>query len=85
MRPEDLLQAMSEIDDGLIVRSSKKKSRPWKPILAMAACLILVVGLAIPIVSIVTRPETMEVALFYSTGNDGDKCRRLGYTSQAEG
>ena len=70
MRPEDLLQAMSEIDDGLVVRSSKKKTIPWKSMLAMAACLILLVGIAIPIVSTLKAPRTMEVALFYSPSSD---------------
>ena len=32
MKPEDLLRAMSEIDDDLIVRSDGQKKRIWKPL-----------------------------------------------------
>ncbi len=71
MRSEDLLRAMSEIDDDLILRSEKKNRISWKPILTMAACLILLLGIGTMGALLWKRTRPLQVALFYSTSRDG--------------
>lgn len=71
MKSEDLLRSMSEIDDDLILRSEKKHRVPWKPILTMAACLILILGIG-TVGSLLWRgARPLQVALFYSASGDG--------------
>ncbi len=68
MRPEDLLRAMSEIDDDLIERSDRKHPFSWKPLLSMAACLVLILSVGF---LLARSYRTMQVALFYSESPDG--------------
>ncbi len=70
MRPEDLLHAMSEIDDDLIDRSDKKSSVSWKPILTMAACFIILLGIGTALLSVGKIHRTIQVALFYSSDSN---------------
>ena len=67
MKPEDLLRAMSEIDEDLIVRSDVRKTRRWKPLLSIAACLVVVLSVGL---LLARSQRTMEVALFYSESQD---------------
>lgn len=70
MKPSDLLNAMSEIDEDLIRRSGQKKRRfSWKPILAMAACLTLVLGIGALLLRGTNSRDSLRVAIFY-TGSD---------------
>ncbi len=70
MRPEDLLRAMSEIDDDLIARSDKKQAFPWKPLLSVAACLVLLLSVGL----LLGRARgTVRVALLYSESTDNGK------------
>lgn len=68
MKPEDLLRAMSEIDDDLIERSDKKHHFPRKPLVSLAACLVLILSVGF---LFARSSETMQVALFYSVSADG--------------
>ena len=70
MKPEDLLRAMSEIDEDLIVRSDVRKNRIWKPLLSLAACLVVVLSVGL---LFARTPRTMQVALFYSESQDQGK------------
>lgn len=68
MRPEDLFNAMSEVDEDLINRSSQKHSFSWKPIFSIAACLLLVIGLGAALLKTKDSRGTLQVALFYTAG-----------------
>ena len=70
MKPEDLLRAMSEIDDDLIVRSDVRKTRIWKPLLSIAACLVVLLSAGF---LFARSQRTMQVALFYSESQDQGK------------
>lgn len=76
MKGEDLLRAMSEIEDGLILESARKKRSPWKPILAMAACLVLLLGIVGIGLSFFPGQGTLQVALLYSDSPDNGQSYR---------
>ncbi len=80
MRPEDLLNAMSEIDEDLIARSSKKTRFAWTPVITIAACLLLFLGLGTQLLTARDRKDTLRVAMFYTTGaeNSGGYERAAG-------
>jgi len=70
MKSEDLLRAMSEIDDDLITASDKRHSFTWKPLLSLAACLVLLLSVGFLFAK---SQRTMQVALFYSESPDNGR------------
>ena len=64
MRPDDLLNAMSEIDEDLIVRSDRKRTFSLQPMLSMVACFLLIVGIGTVLLLRGSFRPTMQVALF---------------------